>query len=331
MFKISNRRYTGSKAQLTDWIMNLTISECPGNSFLDLFAGTGVVAEAAASHYKHVHVNDFLYSNFAAYQAFFGSGKYSVKKLASKVDEYNAINGSSLPKNYFSTSYGGKYFSVSDAKKIGEIRERIGLDKSLTKREYWILLVSLMYSADKIANTVGHYDAYFKKPSGRTKFSMKLIQPTGHSKFSIYREDSNKLVKTLAADVVYIDPPYNSRQYSRFYHVLENLISWKKPRLFGVARKPAPENASVYSKSGAKDAFSELIRDLKCKYIVVSYNNTYNSKSSSSKNKILLEDIENILGSKGSTKIFSKAHKHFNSGKTKFDDHKEYLFITKVN
>ena len=74
----------------------------------------------------------------------------------------------------------------------------------------------------------------------------------------------------------------------------------------------------------------DLITSLNCKYIVVSYNNTYNSKSSSSKNKITLEDIKRILEKKGSVKVFEKSHQFFNAGKTSLDDHKELIFIAKV-
>ena len=72
-------------------------------------------------------------------------------------------------------------------------------------------------------------------------------------------------------DIIYIDPPYNSRQYSRFYHVLENITKWEKPELFGTACKPKTENMSEYCRSSATRTFEELISSLKCKYIVVSY------------------------------------------------------------
>jgi adenine-specific DNA-methyltransferase len=135
----------------------------------------------------------------------------------------------------------------------------------------------------------------------------------------------------LKADIVYIDPPYNSRQYSRFYHVLETLVKWDKPTLHGVALKPTPENMSDYCRVSAKDRFAELIEDVNAKYIVVSYNNTYNSKSNSSQNKITLEQIKKTLNKQDKTKIFEKDYRHFNAGNTDFDDHKEYIFVTKVN
>ncbi len=330
-YQLSNRRYTGSKAQLLEWIAELVLEHTAGNSFLDLFAGTGVVAEEASRHFSQIIVNDFLPSNYASYQGFFGKGRYSAKKIDKKIFEYNLIDATLLGDNYFSTSYGDKFFSMENARKIGRIRDLIEAEKEeFTKREYWILLCSLMYSADKVANTVGHYDAFFSKQSNRGVFMMKPIAAHVNSGYKIYHKDANLLAKTVQADVVYIDPPYNSRQYSRFYHVLDNLITWEKPELFGVARKPEPTNMSEYSKTGAKHAFKDLIENLNCKYIVVSYNNTFNPKSSSSKNKITFDELLEILNAKGDTITESKSHKHFNAGSTKFDDHREYLFITKV-
>ena len=87
---------------------------------------------------------------------------------------------------------------------------------------------------------------------------------------------------------------------------------------------------SEYCKVAAFDQFKDLIESANTKEIIVSYNNTYNSKSSSSKNKISHEQILSVLKSKGKTIELSEKHNHFNAGKTEFDDHREYLFITKV-
>lgn len=113
--------------------------------------------------------------------------------------------------------------------------------------------------------------------------------------------------------------------------MLENIASWKKPELYGVALKPKPENMSEYCRATALDAFTALINDLKCKYILVSYNNTYASKSSSSLNKMTLENIKQVLASKGKLSCFEKSHQFFNAGKTSFSDHKEMLFLVEVN
>ena len=313
-------------------IFSILKKECSGKSFADIFAGTGVVAAAAGKHFDKVILNDLLYSNQVIYKAFFDSGEWEEKKIDLIVRDCNNINGDDLDENYFSMNFGGKYFSKNSAKAIGFIRENIEKNKeNLTEKEYNILLSSLLYSVDKIANTVGHYDAYFKKELIKDSFFMRLIDPVEVKKVKIFREDANILAKKIQTDVVYIDPPYNSRQYSRFYHILETLTKWDKPRLHGVALKPEPENMSDYCRTSAKARFAELVKDIKAKYLVVSYNNTYDSKSNSSRNKIMLKEIREILNGRGETKIFETSYKHFNSGKTNFKDHKEYLFVTSTD
>lgn len=330
-FYLHNRRYTGSKAKLTPWIMSLVRKECKGTSFADIFAGTGIVAAAAQKTYRNIILNDFLYSNNIIYEAFFGEGEYREEKLREILSWYNSLEARDLGENFFSSNFGNRYFDKETAKCIGFIREDIERNKAmLREKEYCILLASLIYATDKAANTVGHYDAYRKvKPQQKT-LKLKLLEPVRNCGVNIFREDANELAKRIKADVVYIDPPYNSRQYSRFYHVLETLTKWDKPELFGVALKPIPENISDYCKNKASEAFKDLIKTLQCKYIVVSYNNTYNSKSSSSRNKISLKELKEILEWKGKTKIFEKNHKHFNSGNTHFSNHLEFIFITKV-
>lgn len=331
--KLQSRRYIGNKYKLSEWIFSIIDKECKGETFADIFAGTGVVSAEANGRFKKIILNDFLYSNNTIYKAFFSKEKWDKEKILFYINKYNNLNSEKLKDNYFSLNFGDKYFIYEASKIIGYIREDIEKNKTnLSDKEYSILLTSLIYTVDKIANTVGHYDAYFKNKNYNKKYPvMKLIEPVKTNKVDIYREDANTIVKKLKADIVYIDPPYNSRQYSRFYHVLENLVTWNKPKLYGVALKPEPENMSDYCRVTAKDRFHELIRDIQSKYIVVSYNNTYESKSSSSENKITHKEIVDILSQKGRTKTFEKKYRHFNSGKTDFSNHKEYLFVTYVN
>lgn len=331
-FQLHNRRYIGNKYKLIEWIFSILDKECEGESFTDIFAGTGVVAAVASKHFDEVILNDFLYSNNAIYQAFFDTSIWDQDKIINIIKNYNNINGEDLNENYFSINFGGKFFSRNSAKIIGFVRENIEENrKNLSEREYHMLISSLLYSVDKIANTVGHYDAYFKKESVEDNFFMRPIDPVEVKSALIFREDANSLAKKIQTDIVYIDPPYNSRQYSRFYHVLETLTKWDKPRLHGVALKPEPENMSDYCRVSAKDRFAELVNDINAKYLVVSYNNTYESKSNSSQNKITLEEIKNILTKRGKTKIFEKDYRHFNAGNTDFNNHKEYLFVTNTN
>lgn len=333
MFKINNRRYTGSKYRLKDWISHTILKNCRGNSLVDLFAGTGIIASSFINHFKSIVINDLLFSNETIYKAFFLSESYNTYLLNDIKKEFQAYKVTSLKSNYISNNFGNKFFNLNDAKIIGFIREKIEIYKSnLNSKEYNILLASLLYSLDKCANTVGHYDAYIKNKDIPQKFYFDLISPfpIKDKSVKIHREDANILIRKINADIFYIDPPYNSRQYSRFYHVLENITKWEKPTLSGVALKPVPENMSLYCRSNAKEVFEDLINNIKAKFIVVSYNNTYDSKSSSSKNKISLKDINKILTSRGKVKVFDQKHTFFNAGKTNFSDHKELLFVMEV-
>lgn len=333
MFSLESRRYIGSKAKLTDWIMEV-ISNYAVNvhTFCDIFAGTAIVAKQAIKTFDHVIINDFLLSNNIIYKAFFGSGEWDSDKLKRIIEEYNALDGALLQDNYFSINYGGKYFELNVSRQIGFIRDNIeNRRKELTDKEYCVLLASLIYSMDKIANTIGHYEAYIKKAIPPRPLNMQLIDAQICDNVDIFKSDSNELVREINADVFYVDPPYNSRQYSRFYHVYETLIHWDNRELYGVAMKPKTENMSSYCSSKAAKAFEDLIQNINARYIFVSYNNTYHSRSKSSQNKITLEQIKSILDAKGRTTILEHSHQFFNAGKTDFKDHKELLFVTEVD
>ncbi len=332
-YSLENRRYIGCKAKLIDWIFQL-INENTHDvkSFCDIFSGTGVVASKAISLYDHVVINDFLASNNIMYKAFFADIEWDENKVKSTIEMFNALSPRSIRENYFSINFGGKFFEHDIAKIVGYIRSYLQKNKNqFNEKEYAILLASLIYSIDRMANTLGHFEAYIKKEIKHQDFEMHMINALRIPGVEIHQEDANTLARNIHVDVIYMDPPYNSRQYSRFYHVYENLVQWKKPKLFGTALKPKEENMSDYCRSSALKAFTDLVAHADTRYFIVSYNNTYHSKSKSSENKIKLEEIVDVLNKCGNTQVFTHHHNPFNSGKTEFEDHREYLFITEVN
>ena len=332
-FSLESRRYIGCKTKLVDWIFGLINEQTHDvHSFCDIFAGTGVVSHRALLTYERVVVNDFLHSNNVMYRAFFAPGEWSEERVQTIISEFNDINPAKIGENYFSKNFGGKYFYHDTAKIVGYIRGRLQtLQKDLTDKEYSILIASLIYSIDRHANTMGHFDAYYRKAPAAHQFQLRMIDAESYKGVEIHQEDANQLSRHINVDLTYLDPPYNSRQYSRFYHVYENLVQWKKPQLYGTALKPKEENMSDYCRTAALKAFTDLVSYINSRYLVVSYNNTYHSKSTSSENKIKLEQLEEVLNKCGKTQVFNHEFKAFNSGKTEFDDHREYLFITEVD
>lgn len=334
MISINNRRYLGSKYKLLDFIKSVVCQECPDiNSFFDVFAGTGVVASAFLE--KKVIVNDLLYSNHLAHKTWFSSEKIDKKKLLRLIKKYNSIKHVN-EENYMSENFSDTYFSHEVCKKIGFIREDIENLKTKGKindREHSSLITSLLYAVDKIAKTCGHYDAYRRNVVFDDDFIMEMPEYFKEMRDDneCFNADSNELADKVECDLAYLDPPYNSRQYCDAYHLLENIARWEKKQVFGVAKKMDRSHLkSDYCTGNAKEAFSSLIDKLKCKYILLSYNNTGNKSDGRSNAKITDEDIVKILSAKGEVKIFSQKYRAFTTGKSHNDKNEERLFLCVV-
>ncbi len=345
--KLANRRYTGAKTKLLERIDETLLSvfdytKYQNLCFFDVFAGTGVVSAyfMQKPQFGHFILNDFLHSNSTIYQAFFPQETFDWQKIEAIQSLFRGIEARDLESNYYSKHFGGKFFSENDSRLIGFIRDE--LDKLLESnaicpQEFMILLASLLYSVDRIANTVGHYDAYRKNITLQDKFVFELIEPIkSNAKIEIYKKDSNMLSQELVEhrrhiDIAFIDPPYNSRQYSRFYHLLETLTKNDKPHLYGVALKPKPENISKYCKVEARQSFRDLIDNLAkmSRVLVVTYNNTYTANGRSNA-RLKENEIKQILDSVGTIHVAEFDYKAFSSGKSSFKDHKERVFVCQI-
>ena len=330
--EINNRRFLGSKYKLLNFIEDTVNEHCKDvKSVVDVFAGTGVVGSLFLKNGKEVYFNDYLKSNYYSYKAFYEPTKADIKNLEKIINNYNGIEINE--ENYFSENFSDTYFSSNDCKKIGYIRDDIEdkfIKQEINEREKCILIASLIYSMDRVANTVGHYDAYRKIKNIEDKFFMYMLDVSekGEKKSHISNLDANEFIKSVKADLIYIDPPYNSRQYCDAYHLLENVAVWNKPKVYGVAKKMDRTNLkSRYCTNKAVDAFDELIRNCNCKYILVSYNNTGDKSNSRSNAKISDLQIKQILEKKGKVQVFEQSFNNFTTGKSVSVDHKERLFL----
>ncbi len=329
--KINNRRYLGNKYKLLDFITEVVEEECGTiNTVADIFSGTGAVASAFID--KKIITNDLMYSNYICHNAWFSSESYSEDKIIDYILHYNSFEVSE--ENYMTENFADTFFSFADCAKIGYIREDI--EKSykngeLNDRERALLITSLLYAMDKIANTCGHYDAFRRNAEFTRSIELSVPQPEQTNENNVcYNKDANELVKEIEVDLVYIDPPYNSRQYCDAYHVLENIAKWEKPEVFGVARKMDRKSIkSEYCTTKATKAFEDLIGNIKAKYIVLSYNNMAEKGNDRSNAKISDDDIMRILTKKGDVKVFSSSYKAFTTGKSNIAENEERLFVCK--
>ena len=330
---INNRRYLGNKYKLLPFITKVVDKECSDiQSIADIFAGTGAVSSAFTD--KIIITNDLMYSNYICNYAWFGSETYNQQTIIDYVVHYNSL--SKLKDNYMTDNFADTYFSRDDCAKIGYIREDIEKNykkKNINDRERAILITSLLYAMDKIAKTCGHYDAYrkgaeFDKP---LELLVPLAEMHNNPNNRCYNEDANDLIGSINADLIYIDPPYNSRQYCDAYHLLENVARWEKPEVFGVARKmDRTKLKSKYCTKSAAEAFENLVRNITSKYILLSYNNMAEKGNDRSNAKISDEDIMRILENKGTVKVFSESYKPFTTGKSDISENEERLFLCTV-
>lgn len=328
--RINNRRYLGNKYKLLPFIKKIVCAECKDVKIVaDIFSGTGAVSSIFLD--KTLITNDIMYSNYICNYAWFGAESYSTDKIIKHVVDYNYLEIDE--ENYMTKNFSDTFFSHKVCSKIGFIREDIESNYNKGKinlREKAILISSLLYAMDKIASTCGHYDAYRK--GIKCDKSLELFVPTMEIDNNVNNQcfniDANELVRSIKADLVYIDPPYNSRQYCDAYHLLENVARWEKPIVYGVARKmDRTILKSKYCTSNATEAFEDLIREIKARYILFSYNNMGKKGNERSNAKVSDEDIKRILKEKGRVKVFSESYRAFTAGKSNTISNKERLFF----
>lgn len=331
---INNRRYLGNKYRLLPFIKQVVKNNCRDVKIIaDLFAGTGAVSSAFQD--LQIITNDLLYSNYISNLAWFSAQPYDEDKIIQFIIGYNAV--SVRADNYMSNNFADTFFSKQDCRKIGYIREDIERNfkaGKLNERERALLITSLLYAMDKIAKTCGHYDAYRKGVEFDLHLELSVPQASQSNNPSniCYNQDINTLAPDICADLVYLDPPYNSRQYCDAYHVLENVARWEKPKVFGVAKKmDRTALKSAYCTKEATHAFADLIEKINARYILLSYNNMENKGNERSNAKLADTDIMRILSEKGEVLVFEEDYKAFTTGRSNIQDNAERLFLCICN
>jgi adenine-specific DNA-methyltransferase len=143
----------------------------------------------------------------------------------------------------------------------------------------------------------------------------------------VYQVDANELVKTIKGDILYLDPPYNARQYGSNYHMLNTIAKYNEFEPKGVTGLPEYNRSAYCSKASVKQSFEELVANAKFKYTFLSYNN---------EGLMSHEEITSILEKYGRVELKTKAYQRFKADKTENRNHTatetlEYLFCLEKN
>lgn len=284
-------RYIGSKLNLMNNIDSFINKHTDGTeqTFLDLFSGSNLVSLHFKKKYE-VYTNDMLYFSFVLAKAKIENNeplafsKLKAKGITNPIEYLQSKDISLQEVGYYEKAYsptGNKmYFTVENARRIDFVRETIEKWKQedlVLEKEYFYLLASLIEAIPFISNITGTYGAFLKHWDKRALKQLELepINVINNGKQNrSYNKDSNLLAEEVAADIVYLDPPYNKRQYAPNYHVLENIARHNKPKLKGVTNlfdyKSLKSQYSVQKK--AYQALEDLLKKIDASHIFLSYN-----------------------------------------------------------
>lgn len=313
-------RYIGSKVLLLDKIKEV-IDENVGDkasTFCDIFSGTGTVARYFKEYYQ-VYSNDIMYFSYILQKA-------TVEN--NKIPEFNKLKNFGIddPINYLETfdisgidfndemyfasnNYAPSnrsnrmYLTKENANRIDFIRIKLDewkRDNIIDDNEYSYLLACLLEGVPYVSNISGTYGAYLKKWDKRAlnTIELKKLEVVDNKKDNrCFNEDANELIKKIKGDILYLDPPYNSRQYVPNYHVLETISKYDYPELYGVTglRNYQDQKSKYCNRKQVKDSFEALIKDSNFKHIIVSY---------STDGLMSSDEIEKILKKYGNEETF---------------------------
>lgn len=310
--------YIGSKYSLLDFL-ETTIEDVTGYKngdnyvFADLFAGTGIVGQTYKSKGCTVISNDIQYYSYVLNKHYIEN----IPELDSGLLEH--LNKLPYAKGFIYNNYcagsgsGRNYFTNENGKKCDAIRielEKLHTSGQIDDHLYFYYLASLITSIDKYANTAAVYGAFLKhiKKSAQKEFQLELLPVISGNIGKVYNEDINTLVRNIDGDVLYLDPPYNARQYCSNYHVLETIARYDNPRLSGVTglRDSSAQKSRFCSKRTVTSTFEDLIKNANFKYIFLSYNN---------EGLMSLDTIKEIMSRYGEYSFFTKEYRRFKADK----------------
>ncbi|UXN65834.1 DNA adenine methylase [Phyllobacterium sp. A18/5-2] len=187
----------------------------------------------------------------------------------------------------FTTTHAGTYFGFNQSLEIDSIRFaadqtlKMGLIDDETHR--W-MLVALCRAVSAASNSTGHFAQYLTPKQNninrvvakrrRSVWSdwlqyISATEPIGtvewRSHNQVFRGDANEILQQLLnaprqPAIIYADPPYTNDQYSRYYHVLENVVCYDYPNVSGKGEYRSDRFVSDFSLSKAvSGAFERLI------------------------------------------------------------------------
>jgi adenine-specific DNA-methyltransferase len=282
-------RYIGSKARIVELIADHVGRPRGSRRFVDLFCGTGAVAEAAARLGWDVHLNDQLHSavtmaagrlvtpHQAEFKCLHGY-RAAIQALNALPPRPGFIHREYSPGSVAGVGFERRYFTEENAARIDSMRGQVeawAKEHIISEAEKILLLADLLSATNRVANIAGTYGCFLSKWQKQAQEPIMLRARelfVGEGFVSVSVKDA-KECPVDQDDLVYIDPPYTKRQYASYYHILETITLGDEPIVEGVSGlRPWREKASDFCyRTRALGAFTELVEQLDAQRLLISY------------------------------------------------------------
>src|SRR5690606_14114717 len=296
-------RYIGNKTRLLGFIRSVLRDRGiqPGTA-VDPFTGTASVARAlkrwgfdvVASdimEYAHVFARAYVQADgapvFPGLEDVLGARPATLGRVVAYLNRIDGrpgfVHEHYSPAGTEGAQHGRMYFTPENAARIDAVRETIEAwrrEGLLSDDGFYVLLAALIEAADRVANTAGVYAAFIRgwQPDALQPLRLRTPRLVAGSGSRALRADAQALLDGLGPfDLLYLDPPYNTRQYPAYYHVPELIaMGWFDgpiPLRGKTGLLPDDEKRSDWSRlRRCEDAFERLIATARCKHILLSYN-----------------------------------------------------------
>ena len=362
-------RYIGNKTKLLGFIEKKLAArglEGPGLSAVDPFSGTASVGHHLKRLGYRVTASDIMTYGYVFARAYVQAP--ALPDAPGLADEVLAVEGGRAgagpdapsfgdvvaylngldpvpdfihrhysPEGAGAKEHGRMYFTPANAGRIDHVRHRIEEWRRAGRIDddaFHLLLAALIDAADAVANTTGVYAAFVKswQPNARRRLRLKVPEIQTGNGCRAERRDALELAADLEPfDLLYLDPPYNNRQYPGYYHIPELIAEgWfdGEPELRGkTGLVPDRDKRSDWSRAGkCEDAFEALIATAPWRHVVMSYNDEGIIPEAT------IERVLKAYGRQDSYRRYSRSYKRYRSDadgedrKYKGDRVSEYLY-----
>jgi adenine-specific DNA-methyltransferase len=341
--------YIGNKRKLLPLIAQAIGASglAPGQGFVDLFSGSGVVARFAKAQGFKVIANDWEpYSELInrAYIGCNGAPSFNGRSYREAIADLNAlppvagwVTDHLCPDDDEQYEIGRDrlFYMRKNGMRIDAIREeleRLRLAGRIDDSQFACLLAPLLYQCCYTSNTSGVFKGFhagWGGSNGTARYricgDLKLDAAALHDNGlinEVTRLDAQRFGREHGRtyDFVYVDPPYNQHPYGSNYHVLNSVALWDKPalapKISGRGDKSAirldwrTERRSPYNSArAAAAAIATLIDGLPARWIAISYSTDGN---------IPLIDLARAACGRGATSVFVQPYKRYRVSSQRF-------------